>query len=127
LAAAEKLDGSAGVVKEVNGVLEGAVVPVELVSPPTFKEVKSSLKIVVCAFATAPIHPAAISATHHFVKLKFDLRRMFFIFLVSYFFSPDADDSGHRHQNGRSTLDLSWIDSHIHNLLLLSPKATTFL
>jgi hypothetical protein len=86
-----------------------------------------SEKTEVCAFAAAPTHPAAISATHHFVKPMFELRRMFFIFLVSYFLSPDADDSGHRREKGRSTLDLSWIQSHIHNLLLLSPKATTFL
>jgi hypothetical protein len=84
LAEAEKLDGSAGVVKEVNAVLEGAVAPVELVSPPTFKEVKSSLKIVVCALAIAPIHPAAIRATHHLVNPKFELPRMFFIFFISW-------------------------------------------
>jgi hypothetical protein len=27
----------------------------------------------------APIHPATISVTHHFVNPKFELRRMFFI------------------------------------------------
>ena len=35
----------------------------------------------------APIHPAAISATHHLVKPRFELRRIFFIFLFPCFLS----------------------------------------
>ena len=33
----------------------------------------------------APIHPAAIRATHHFVNLKLELRRRFFIFIFLFF------------------------------------------
>jgi len=111
---------------------------------------KSHPTIVVCACAT-PIHPTVSASssearsppklllslrgserrraipTHHFVNLKFELPRMFFIFLVSYFLSPDSDDFGRRHQKGRNTPELSWIHSHTDNLLLLSPKARTIL
>jgi hypothetical protein len=34
----------------------------------------------------APIHPAAISATHHFVNPKFDVMRIFFIFYFPVFY-----------------------------------------
>ena len=66
--------------------------------PPEVVVWKSHPAMISCACAeTAPTHPAAISATHHFVNPKFEWRRMFFIFLVSYCLSPSLDDSGHRH------------------------------
>ena len=72
--------------------------------PPEVVVWKSHPAMISCASAlTAPIQPAAISATHHFVNPKFELRRIFFIFLVSYFLSPSLDHSDHPHQNGSST------------------------
>ena len=120
--------------------------------PPEVVVWKSHPAIISCASAeTDPIHPTVSASSsearnppklllslrgserrraipkHHFVKLKFELRRMFFIFLVSYFFHRIQTTLATAIKTDVAQLQSPRIHSHTHNLLLFLQKARTIL
>ena len=109
---------------------------VEAVEGDQFPEVYQAVVPVVAAHdlvvwawlsVVAKVIKAAINATHNFVNLKFELRWMFFMLLISHFFHRIQTTLTTAIKTEAAQLKSFRIYSHNHNLLLFLQKARTLL